>query len=357
MKWIVRGVAALVGLALLVFGGAWLAGTHERPVAARLAGYHADTLRVSHRDVPLPLHIWYPAIQGGTPELLGQNALFYGEHVLRDAMPAPGTAPVVVLSHGSGGNAVGIGWIASELALRGMIVIAANHPGTTSRDSEPARTVEVWERPEDMTALLDLLAEAPPLGLEPDMTRVAALGFSLGGFSALSLAGVRVSKQKFIDYCAANAGKDDCGWMQAAGVDFDAIDTTRYEQSNRDPRIGVAAAVDPALPLAVPEGGTDGVSAAVMIVNLGAPGDVPAAMRADGLAARIPNAVYANVPGARHFSFLAECSALGKVVIGLAGDDNICSDRHLRNRGEIHAELRGIVGGFLADRLGVAAQN
>lgn len=99
--------------------------------------------------------MWYPAISDQVPELIGQNALFYGFHAYRDATTDSEPKPVVLLSHGSGGNAKGIGWLASDLATRGFVVLAVNHLGTTSRDSLPSAINHIWERPNDLKALLD----------------------------------------------------------------------------------------------------------------------------------------------------------------------------------------------------------
>lgn len=248
-----------------------------------------------------------------------------------------------MISHGSGGNGRQLGWIARELATNGFIVVATDHPGTTSGDSDPFQTIKVWERPQDLTALLDLLSDNPPVGLRPDMSRVGALGLSLGGHSVLSLSGLRVSKAMFIDYCDENRGKIDCGWMQDAGVDFNTIDQSKYERSNRDGRVTSVVAVDPALPHAVPAGGTEDLKAATLVINLGETEEVPAAMRADDLSARIQNAEYKAIEGAWHFSFLAECSPMGFAIIGIASPENICSDWGLRNRGDVHAELAPII--------------
>ena len=353
MKLFLRFVAALALLVAVLLITALLIDTTERPSPAELPGYATMELSVAHRDVPLTLHVWYPAQQEGAPELIGQNGLFYGHHVLRQAPGLPGLHPVVVMSHGSGGNAPQLGWLASDLARSGMIVVATNHPGTTSRDSDPHRTPHIWERSQDMARVLDAILAAPPAGLQADAGRVASLGFSLGGFTALSVAGAQVSKQKFIDYCEAHAGKVDCGWMQDAGVDFTAIDATKYEASYRDPRITAALAFDPALPQAMTEDSLAAMDLPVAIVNLGEVETVPAAMRADSVAARIPGAKFKAVPRAHHFSFLQECSGLGVIVIGLAGDDNICSDRGFRDRGELHDDLSVIARGFLRGHFGL----
>jgi predicted dienelactone hydrolase len=343
---------AITAIVALIFGGASLLGTSKRPVPAQLPGYRVIPVAMSHRANPVLVHVWYPADNGTGAELVGQNALFYGHYVRRDAKPAAGLHPLVLLSHGSGGNAERMGWLATELANRGMIVAAPDHPGTTSGDSDPFQTVKVWERPQDLSAIIDFIAANKVDGLTPDMKRVAVVGFSLGGFSALSLSGVQVSKTQFIDYCNVNRGQLDCGWMQAAGVDFTTIDQTRYEQSNADPRIKVTVAIDPALPAAMVVDSLTKINQPVLVVNLGDPNTIPPAMRVDAIARSIHNSSYVAVPGAHHFSFMAECSWLGYIVIGIAGEDNICSDTGFRNRSVLHKELAPMIVEFLDKALG-----
>lgn len=353
MRWILRGFVAVLILAGAVFGGAALLDTDIRPAPEIAIGYTNLTVVMAHRAKPVDVHIWYPTEATGTQELIGQNALFYGFYALRDAEPKSSPLPVVVMSHGSGGNAVQMGWIATELARRGMIVIAPNHQGTTSRDSDPFQTVKVWQRADDLKAALDLIEKSPPFGLRADMTRVASFGFSLGGFSALSVAGVQVSKTQFIDYCAKNAGVLDCGWMQKAGVDFTSIDQAKYEQSNRDPHVSVTVAVDPALPLAMTVSSLLSLTMPTLIINLGEPDTIPVGMRLDQVSKKISSAAYEVVPKSHHFTFVAECSRLGEIIIGLAGDDNICSDKGFRPRAEVHPELAKLIGDFLVEKLSI----
>jgi len=351
MKWFRIAFIVLVTLAALAFGGAFLLGTTQRPVPDQTPGYHTALVPMEHRAKPVLVHFWYPAKNQIKPELVGQNGLFFGHYVQPDAKPIEGSLPVVLLSHGSGGNAERLGWLATEIANRGMIVAAPDHPGTTSGDSDPFQTVKVWERPEDLSAILDFLGANKEAVLKTDMNRVAVVGFSLGGFSALSISGAQVSKAQFTNYCDANRGQLDCGWMQKAGVDFASIDQAHYEQSNADPRIKVTVAVDPALPAAIVAGSLAKISHPTLIINLGEPATIPTAMKADSLAMSIPNARYVAVSGAHHFSFMAECSWLGFIVIGVAGEDNICSDVGLRGRGEVHAEVGPVIVDFLHDKL------
>lgn len=297
------------------------------------------TLAPAHRDTEVTLHLWYPARPDGTAVLIGHNALFHGTWAAEGATPAPGAHPLVLFSHGSGGNAERLGWFASALAARGYVVAAPNHPGTTSRDSDPFRTPMVWERTADLSAALDRLLGDPPTGLTIDPARITAAGFSLGGHTALALGGVRLSKRAFLDYCDRAAGQLDCGWMQDAGVDFAAIDASRYESDLSDPRVTRIVAVDPALTPAMTPESLAGLTDRVLVLNLGTPDSLPLGLNAAKAAATIPGATYVALRGAAHFSFLAECSPLGQIVIGLAGEDSICSDRGLRPRDEVHADL------------------
>lgn len=349
MNWLRRGVFGTVALGLLLLGTVSLNDTRVGPIPAEAPGFRVLQIDAPSRPEGLSLHVWYPS-GAGPITLIGQNALFFGFHARRDAVGDGLPHPVVLLSHGSGGNAERLGWIGAALAARGMIVAAVNHPGTTSGDSLPARTVMPWERMADLVAVLDHLQRDPPPGVVPNMARVGALGFSLGGGTVLLASGVRLSKASFQEYCVRNAGNDDCGWLAEGRVDLDLIDRARYEQDNRDPRIKAVVAVDPALSQAMRAESLARLPAA-LIVNLGSAGTIPLAMRADDLAAGIPGATYLAISGTHHFGFLARCSLLGVIVIALASDDNICSDWGLRDRDAVHAELARDIGGFLAARL------
>ena len=353
MNRLLRVVLGLLTMGLILAATAFAFQTHGRAQPSIIPGYTTMTIAVAHRDRPVMLHIWYPTNSDIPPELIGQNALFYGEWVRRDAPPVPGPAPVVLISHGSGGNAVQLGWLATALARAGMIVVAPNHPGTTSRDSDPFQTVQIWQRPLDLTAALDALAKSPPDGLVPDLSRVAVLGFSLGGHSALSLSGVQVIKAGFITYCTKSPDQPDCSWMSKAGVNFAQIDQTRYEASYRDPRITATVAVDPALDAAMSAESLGKIDHPVLILNLGLPETIPIGVRADGIAAQIKDAKYHAIDGAHHFSFIAECSGLGWAIIGMAGEENICSDTGFRDRATVHAEALAQILPFLTQQLGL----
>lgn len=99
-------------------------------------------------------------------------------------------APVVVVSHGTGGSGSTMGWLARPLAAAGFRVVALDHHGNNDVDGyEPEGFTFVWERPRDLSFTLDALAAEEPLG------PVGAAGFSLGGYTVAALAGARVDPQ------------------------------------------------------------------------------------------------------------------------------------------------------------------
>lgn len=327
-----------------------LALTTMLACGAHSAGYKTDQIEAAHRETPLDLFIWYPSQTEATLDL-GKNAVFTGITISPDAPQSKGKHPLIVLSHGSGGNAINIGWIAAHLADQGYIVVSTNHPHSTSRDSIPAETIKVWERPADMTTILDHFEQTGIEGLIPDMDRVASMGFSLGGFTALSLAGGLVNQQAYIQHCLDHAKMLDCQWYANAGVDLAAIDTDRFEQSNRDPRIKTTIAIDPALSPAFLEASLMNMQMPVQIINLGDPETVPSTINGQNIAEFLPNVEYTHVSEATHFSFLGECTTLGHLIIAFAGDDPICKEVGNRKRAAIHTELKNKITAFLKSAL------
>ena len=320
--------------------------------AAAAPGYMSTDLQVAHRDVPVPLHIWYPTQSEATPSMQTASGFFYGMNVRKDATPASGTHPVVVLSHGSGGNAVILNWLAARLADQGRIVVVPNHPGTTSRDSHQDRSVQIWERPADFRAALDWLDATQPAGMRADMGDVTAMGFSLGGFTAMALGGARADKQAFLDYCAASAlierdQADDCDWLQRDGFDLTTIDGARYGGDFSDPRISRVVAIDPALPAAMTEQSLREMDLPALMINLGAEGHVPPAVDVTRPARLMPDATVHNVKGAVHLSFLAECKWTARIAVVLLGEDPICTDGGDRPRAALHAEMLEQITAFL----------
>jgi predicted dienelactone hydrolase len=107
------------------------------------------------------------------------------------------------MSHGTGGSAEGLGWLASRLAQAGHIVIGAHHHGNTGREIyRPEGFLCWWERAADLSALLTALAERGPFAGRLDIDRVYAVGFSLGAYTVLALAGAVTSMNRYLEWAS-----------------------------------------------------------------------------------------------------------------------------------------------------------
>lgn len=323
----------------------------------------ADTLPVGvmnfthdapHRDRLVQTTLFYPGTNGGYPEWLGDNPVFKGVRVNRDLKPERRKHPLVIISHGSGGNAANLSWIAETLAAQGFVVAIPNHQGSTSADSTPETTIPaVWERPADISTLINALAGSPSISALIDTDDMTALGFSLGGLTALSLAGAQVNADKLAQYCDEDPEAMSCVWFEEGNplipghVDLHAIDKQRFEAKFLDPRIKRVIAVDPAFATTYDLARLKDITAEVQIINLGTGDPLSAGVKADHLAANITGARYDAIEGANHFDFLGQCKRLGWLYIWMEGDDPVCKQTGNRSRAELHEEIAAKILAFL----------
>lgn len=339
-----RPPAAILLTCLAFLSGGPAAAAGERvgvrflTIAGHEPGRRLDTL------------VLYPAAAPGTPTELGDNGVFAGTEADRDAPAEPGRHPLVVVSHGSGGNAAGLSWLTAHLAAMGYVVAAPNHPGTTSGDSDEKRTVEIWRRPEDLSAVIDAMLKDPVFAPEIDGEAIGALGFSLGGYDVLALAGAEQRREAFAGFCERNRTSMGCDWLRRGGVDFAALDP-RFDGNHRDPRVKAVVAVDPAFTPSYAEASLKAVRVPVQFVNLGTPAATPGIVEARFLADTIPEARLARVPDAVHYSFLGLCRPEGPGLVASAGEEPICSDAGGRPRDALHADMVAIIARFLTEVL------
>jgi predicted dienelactone hydrolase len=154
---------------------------------------HAAGVRVI--DVPADakgpaLHgaIWYPCSEPPGEVKLG-NATLPG---VRDCAVKGDKLPLVVISHGRGGDFVGHHDTAEALADAGFVVVAINHPGDTATDMSRSDDLSTLvERPTDIKRLIGFKLGASPLASKIDPKRIGFFGFSRGGYTGLVLVGAR----------------------------------------------------------------------------------------------------------------------------------------------------------------------
>jgi len=347
MKYLTSVLGMATGLWLLA-GSAALAGN---PPAGDYAGYDRFDVRAAHRSQPLSASVWYPAGTHIYHAPVGKSPIWQATEAYIGAAIAPGRHPLVVFSHGSGGNMDQIGWLSSQLALRGAIVLAVNHPGTTSGDSSPRRTMYVGQRSADISAALDQILANPEFAPYIDPSRISAVGFSLGGTTVLNLAGARFDPLLMAEYCAKLGDQaQDCRFYRKGGVDFSHLPAD-FSAASRDGRIGQIVAIEPGMTYAVNNSSLAAVTAPVLFIGLGGEngwkaGDV--GPTGSNLVAKMKNASQVVFSPAFHLTFLAECVPGAAEILKQADDDDpVCTDPQGTSRKEVHHQIIKAIAAFL----------
>lgn len=273
--------------------------------------------------------LWYPTEAAGPLSLDFDSKVWVGTRIVRDADFAAGRFPLVVLSHGMFGNTYNQAWLAAALAARGHVVAAINHPGTSTwlRDVDQRR--ELWERPGDISRVIDRALASPRLADHVDPDRIFMAGHSLGGFTALALAGGRYDAAKLKAFCDGMPGELACGILNDWNIAKTPADRSAMEADLSDRRIRAFALFD--------LGGTQSFSTDSLnridrpmlifgapIMNSGLTLDIESRALVNALPPE--KAAYIEPDTLSHFDFLGQCKEGGLELLAREepGDEIIC---------------------------------
>lgn len=319
---------------------------------AQSAGLRETALHAPHHGRDMALAFWYPAPSDSPTEAFAGNPVFHPVTVARDAPALPGPHPVVVLSHGLGGHHRSLAWLAAGLARAGAVVVAVNHPGSSFGDFDLRAGLAHWTRAADLGHALDHLAADPALAGLLDLDRVAAAGFSYGGWTALQLGGVRGNLAGFAAHCAQNADRDrHCAELAAGGIDPSGFDAALWDAPHADARVGRVVAIDPGLTWGLRSAQVAGLAGPALLIQLGTGADRLGATdigdAGSGFAAHLPAAALVEIAPAAHFSVMPRCTDAGPAILAAEGDDPVCTDPACADRAAIHAAVLAAMIDFL----------
>ncbi|MCV0429009.1 MAG: alpha/beta fold hydrolase [Roseibium sp.] len=317
-----------------------------------LAGYDRFAVSAAHRPALMSGSVWYPAGTRTYAGFIGKGPVFKGTKALVGAGVKSGRYPVVLFSHGSGGNMDALSWLASELAKQGIMVVGVNHPGSMSGDSSPRRSLQPAERAGDLSAALDHLLSDPYFSRFIDPDRIVAAGFSLGGATALTMAGVTFEPETYADYCGRfGDAAPDCVFFAKGDVDLVSM-ADGLASSGRDQRVRSAVAIDPGFTYAVNDESLSAVTMPIQLISLGEENLWKAAdvgSNGSNLTGKLENVTHVSLSPANHFTFLGECTEQGAAILEEEQDDPICDDPQGTDRADIHKQIVKVIAGFLSE--------
>ena len=153
-------------------------------------------------DRPLNYMLIYPA----APDIAATPFKVFLSTKLRLYKDAPIVSdglkhPLVVFSHGAGGNGSGYAWFGQYLASHGYLVAMVYHYRANTFDSSALYVRNrLWQRPRDVSLDITHLLADKTWGPHVDPNQIGAAGHSQGGFTALWLGGAKVNPDLFVAY-------------------------------------------------------------------------------------------------------------------------------------------------------------
>jgi predicted dienelactone hydrolase len=337
-------------LALLVLLVGCAADSDRALRVGRISRAFTDTTRPNWtNDGPRPLAttVWYPAAPSSVEMPHAIGVFRFG----RSAPDAPFVdaqrRPLIVLSHGTGGSAAQLAWLAEALVQDGFVVAAVSHHGNTAAEAvtSPAGFVLPWERAFDLSRLIDRLLADVQIGPHLDSTRIGAAGFSLGGYTVLALGGAHLDAAAWRTGCAAQPDGAFCALPPEASftlADIDSIARSdvafaaamqRNAASTTDPRVRALFAMAPALVPRLDTASLRGIVVPMRIILGERDDQVIASVTRTALSQYVSTAEVQVESGVGHYTFLAACTLRGRVLMRA-----VCRDA-AANREDVHAAV------------------
>lgn len=143
-------------------------------------------IRDESKDIFFKVLVQYPTKEPSAPIAFGP----YTMDACMNAKLLEGGFPLVLISHGSGGSHLLYRTISTHLAKNGFIVAMVEHYGNNRNDNELENTKEnLILRPKHISLTIDKLLSDSFFGKHIINDKVAVIGHSMGGYTALALAG------------------------------------------------------------------------------------------------------------------------------------------------------------------------
>ena len=294
----------------------------SQQVNATFVGYQRTTLATAESE-KIEVALWYPT---ATPS----REHTFGPYTFVAALDAPvnaGKHPLILISHGTGGNNMNQHELAAAFAQSGYIAVALTHPGDNYRDRALVGTPKYFsERPRQVSRVLDALLADTAWSARIDSARIGFFGHSAGGFTGAALVGATPSIANTVKHCAANYDADP--WFCAvSGSKEKAIANAQHADyipavpPSTDPRIRAAVLAAPVGAFFTPEA-LKNVKVPVHVWVAGRDTVLVPRFHAAYVGSTIPGATVTTTPDGGHFMLLSKIKLTDAAVNGANVNDD-----------------------------------
>lgn len=301
------------------------------PTPARAAGVGTFDIPADPRGPAIKAMMWTPCAAAPEDITLGGPLTVPG---VRNCPIDGDGLPLIIVSHGFGGSAIGHHDTAEVLADAGFAVVALNHPFDSDaniRHSNAAAALTA--RPQDVKRVIDYMLGSSPAASKLDAHRIGFFGFSRGGYTGLMLAGAVPDYPFWPPF-----------WLL---FHVSALWGPAPAQPASDPRIKAFVIADPVTVFPAPEY-LRAVTAPVQMWASREGGQGVTEDKVSAVARDLPaKPEFHAVPNSTHLSFLMPCPpALAKAV------PDICTDPPGFDREAFHKAFDAEVLAFFRKTLG-----
>jgi pimeloyl-ACP methyl ester carboxylesterase len=293
--------------------------------------------------------VWFPA------EADGENVAEYGDFLgdvsyggYDDVTPDCSEArQTVVLSHGGGSEMWMHAYLGEYLASHGYVVVAPAHPnGTILTYSQSDVPERFYRRAWELGQAFDWAAagsEALPAGCVDEDAGYAVVGHSVGGLTALLLAGGTVDLDALDTRC--EDGPIEC-WVGTCGMPAKWREEHPGASSMnlRDDRVWAVVALTPAVVEVFP-GGWDTIDVPIMVLAAEIDTTTPTESHAWATYQGVSTPKYYGVvQGGGHKGFSIACELMGDALSGCGSEYALPEDIYRVTNGSITAFLGRTLG-------------
>lgn len=283
------------------------------------------------RNRLLSTFIFYPSSEK-TKKTFAENIAFYGFSASEDSSVSKDKLPLYILAHGTSGNWKNTTWLAKELS-ENAIVVSANFPDYTTGQASPESVLKPWNQAKDISFLIDAII-AGPYGQYIDQNKIAVIGHSLGGYTAMALSGAIIDLKKYHAFCKINTDKS-CHYFKAALEKLTAPNIEEAKQSVYDKRVKAAIAIAPGFAESMTQNSLKNSKTPMLIISAENDLNVPSKTHLSNIPRNINQYL---IKEASHFSFLQVCKPNAKIILAEDGAEFVCEDGGKKARPDIHKE-------------------
>tara|TARA_R110000868_G_scaffold257575_2_gene514762 strand:+ start:13309 stop:14580 length:1272 start_codon:yes stop_codon:yes gene_type:complete len=197
-------------------------------------------------DRPLKVEVWYPAqlangvkesvtyeeVMGTANDTLRPLTPFtFKGRASRDAAPltTDGVFPLLVVAHGYVGSRYLMTYLTENLASKGYVVVAIDHTDSTFKDASPFQSTLV-NRAKDISFILNQVANLGSsknknfLSGLVDSENIGIIGYSMGGYGVLNVAGAGYSDGLVGFFTSMTGGSKAITELAMSSPDFPKVD-------------------------------------------------------------------------------------------------------------------------------------